>query len=1621
METNTSMTLEQSKPLPRSRPRARLDWIAIPLLALILILAAFYRFTGMNWDDYTHLHPDERFLTMVETTLELPGSDIAAPPPPGCAQWGGYFNTRCSPLNPYNHDFGTFVYGTFPIFLTRIAGQMVDQTGYDQIHLVGRFLSALFDLSTVLLIFFIGRRLYDWRAGLLGALFLAASVLNIQQAHFFTVDSFTNVPILIAFWYSLDIADGKKWPAFVFAGAAFGLALAGRINIAPFVAVIVLASALRSYLQIEATKRSAQSLEPDPLAEAPETLAQSSAPAVQEPRRIVEHSVGPLAVSVAWRGSMVRKQSRRDPVVEISTRAFVGLTVAGIITIVAFRVFQPYAANGPGFISPSLPKLGLSKGPANLLFDVVLSWAGGENPQFADNMTYVSDLVNGKIDYPPGDQWTNRTPYVFPFDNMVLYGLGLPLGLAGWAGFLLALYELVRYRHWEHLLVVAWVGITFGYSGQQFVKTMRYFLQIYPFLALLAGWFLVQVWDWARRNISRWRSLLTAAAVGLGIIVVGYTLFYATAFMSIYTHPYTRVAASDWIYANIPPGSVIANEQWDDPLPVSRNGRIPFPSIPGGPGATYRSLASSSDGEMHWYDEDTPDKRVQAIRWLDDAQYIVLSSNRLYGSIPRLPMRYPMTTKYYQWLFDGTLGFDRIATFTSRPQLAGIQINDDNAEEAFTVYDHPKVIIFKKSPRYSHANTVALFDSVDLSEVYRFTPLQATQAKTALLLTPNQWTAQMQGGTWSQIFDPGDWINKIPVVGWLAMIEIFGWLAFPLAFVVFRRLADRGYIFSKALGILIPSWGAWMLASLHWVPFSRYGIALVLFFVVLLAALLLRLRARQILAFFRSQGKIILVEEALFLGFFGLSLAIRYGNPDLWHPWYGGEKPMDFAFLNAVIKSTWFPPYDPWFAGGYINYYYFGQLITATLVRFSGIVPEVAYNLALPMYFALTAMGAFAVVFNMIAHVSPRVDGRAANDSALAEGIESGLANSSRAQTTGIGRALLIGLLAACLVAVIGNLGELALIAQTFVKIGGSSAQGGLAALAQAGLGIYRVFVEHQPFDIPIGWWYWNASRVIPDTINEFPFFTFLYADLHAHLMGLPFTLLALGLAVNFVLSGRDADGGPRLFTASGISVGLLDVLEVVIAGLVLGALRAINYADYPTYTLVIISAVAIGEYARRARIDLVAIAQFIWRVAAIIVLSTILFQPFLSDFATAYLSAELWTGARTTLTDYLTVHGIFLFVIATWLIYQTLDTKASRGSLRFARLILRHNGRLDHLLDLHHALAGGPTLYGDLVAFVAVGTFLLEVVLLVLHSFVFALAFPLLALAGLLVLRPDLAPERRFVALLIAAGLAMTIMVELITYKGDIGRMNTVFKFYLQVWVFFGVAAAAGLAFMLESPASSARSTAPEALALVRPARSFTTGLPTFWWGMFGVLLFAGMLYPLLATRAKVNDRFVPGSPPGLNGMDYMKNAIYTDNNREMPLVYDQEAIEWLRENIQGSPVILEGNAPLYHWGNRISIYTGLPAVIGWDWHEKQQRSIIDGAIIDNRIADVRTMYNTTDIAQALQMMARFHVSYIIVGDLERAFYDANGLAKFDVMARDGQVQLVYENQDVRIYKVIS
>ncbi len=202
--------------------------------------------------------------------------------------------------------------------------------------------------------------------------------------------------------------------------------------------------------------------------------------------------------------------------------------------------------------------------------------------------------------------------------------------------------------------------------------------------------------------------------------------------------------------------------------------------------------------------------------------------------------------------------------------------------------------------------------------------------------------------------------NRWPTVTWYLLATALGLVTLPLTVAALGRLPDRGYILARPAGILLLAWLSWILTNATPLHYTRGTILLALGLIALASAatFLLPGQRRRFVELWRTRKRLIVISEALFLLFFAIFWLIRWGNPDLWHPWMGGEKPMDFAYLNAVIKSTEFPPYDPWFAGGYLNYYYFGQVMVGTLIKLIGIVPAVAYNLTIPLWFAMTAMGA---------------------------------------------------------------------------------------------------------------------------------------------------------------------------------------------------------------------------------------------------------------------------------------------------------------------------------------------------------------------------------------------------------------------------------------------------------------------------------------------------------------------------------------------------------------------------------------------------------------------------------------------------------------------------------------
>jgi uncharacterized membrane protein len=276
-------------------------------------------------------------------------------------------------------------------------------------------------------------------------------------------------------------------------------------------------------------------------------------------------------------------------------------------------------------------------------------------------------------------------------------------------------------------------------------------------------------------------------------------------------------------------------------------------------------------------------------------------------------------------------------------------------------------------------------------------------------------------------------------------------------------------------------------------------------------------------------------------------------------------------------------------------------------------------------------------------------------------------------------------------------------------------------------------------------------------------------------------------------------------------------------------------------------------------------------------------------------------------------------------------------------------------------------------------------------------LALPLAAWAGVLLLRPDQPDAKRFTFFLIGTGLVLTLMVEVVALVGDSGRVNMVFKFYLQVWLLFAVSSAAALGWLISS------------LTEWRPVWRAV-------WMVGLVSLVAGAaLYPVIAGRAKILDRMEVRAPHTLDGMKFLEYTTYF-RKRRIYLEQDYRAIRWMQENVKGSPVIVEANLGYL----RFSEYTGLPTVIGWEKHQQQQRVINPASWVSVRIEDVDNFYTTTDIPSATEFLRKYGVKYIVVGQFERVQYPGIGLNKFN--EQDGSLwNKVYSDGKTAIYQVID
>ena len=874
----------------------------------------------------------------------------------------------------------------------------------------------------------------------------------------------------------------------------------------------------------------------------------------------------------------------------------------------------------------------------------------------------------------------------------------------------------------------------------------------------------------------------------------------------------------------------------------------------------------------------------------------------------------------------------------------------------------------------------------------------------------------------------------IQILVWWLLMQILGWLALPTAMRIFRWLPDRGYSFSKALGLLLVSYFLWIGASTGLLNNDMGGI---LFSVLLVAAIsawfYIRCKATiipDIRSFIRDKWKLVVTVEVLFtLALVGWAL-LRAFAPFKIEP-SGGEKFMETAFQNAILRSEHFPPLDPWLSGFGVSYYYFGYVMMALLTRLSGAVSGVAFDLYDSLLFALTLIGSFGVVYNLVAFTlkARQKEGAAAPPA---------------------GPPLTAGVLGGLLVTVMGNLeGVLESLHARGVLAGSFWSWIDIPDLAGS-----QVVQSWYPGNVFL--WWWHASRVLADKnfigenmivqpIDEFPFFSFLLGDNHPHVLALPFVLMAIGLALNLLLrqvskkqtTDMEENGSeplPQRHWWNPVAFALdNDWLLFVFSALILGALGFLNTWDLPIYLGLVVLAYGLGLVWVKGHLDRETVYRSAILGLGLGILSGLLYIFFYLGFSSQAAGVLPYVFPPTRLPQYLVMFGTFIFLLTCFLavsLHKQADDKARLWKSAFTwwwRILLICIGLylvimlLIALVLFIQQLLPGSTLAATIQSVLgginlrqafgdSVSARLRDPWLLLLVSALLALV---IANAGSL-LRKRSTPEDAqsekldplltissdtFVYLLVFTGLALTLVVEFLYLRDSFGvRMNTVFKFYYQAWVMLGCASAYGIWWLLD------RLEKPLSRVL------FATGAAIF--------IGLGLVYTVMAIPSRAGDF------KGTANLDGASSIAMSNPD-------DWAAIQWLDANAEqglptGSvPVILE--APWYgsyNYDGRISVFTGFPTVLGWAGHEGQWRGSYDEQ--SRREPDIATIYTTSDSQTALALLHKWNVSYVILGSPELSYIQtvcsqsgssctmSSALKKFDLL-----LQPVFTQGQVTIFKV--
>lgn len=762
------------------------------------------------------------------------------------------------------------------------------------------------------------------------------------------------------------------------------------------------------------------------------------------------------------------------------------------------------------------------------------------------------------------------------------------------------------------------------------------------------------------------------------------------------------------------------------------------------------------------------------------------------------------------------------------------------------------------------------------------------------------------------------------VLYWWLVLEIIGLVSFPLVSRICGRLKDQGYAISKPFGLLFLTFFTWLLSSIKILPF---GYASILISFVVLAAVSLYF-GRNNLQVRLWPRRAILASEMAFAVPFIIFLLVKMGKPDIYFG--GADYFMDFAFTKSILRGGYFPPMDPWLGGQSLPYYYGGHLIVAILTMLTRVPLEISFNIAVAMYFAITVSVTYGLGYN--------VTGRR-----------------------------LYGAMSAVFVCFTGFLtGAYQLTGYVYHT----------SILGASHINAPNVIEWMRNFD------FWSAPWLIPGAMAQYPYYIFLAGTLHAFMMSIPFQIMFITLI--FALSVR---------RQSGEEVKRSDtLLWIAVLAVCIGFFLILNTWDYPVYIVFMIAAFILLRIRRGIKSTLI-------MIAAIIGLSLVLYLPFLLSMGMGGFGGIHFVlrGGKLVITptdfaSFFEAVGFFLCLILSFVLLLLPKWRLLKRSEPTKITIRGFVTLLPKWRLLKKSELPKVTIRDFLLFITAAILFIATILIAAFTGFhVLVIMVPTILIPLYFIFKSKVKSTREFILLLVVIGAALALFCELFYIDDPYGqpweRFNTVFKFYVPLWVFFGLSSAYAVYYFM-------RHVTKRSIKIV-------------WTVIIIAFTIATLIHPIASTVSATSGL---QSSWGLNrgtldGMEYLK-SIYPD---------DYQAVKWLDKNIAGSPVILEAPGAVFTYTSRVATFTGLPTVVGWTSWETMWRGY--SADVGERENDVNTVYNTSNNEQAIELLNKYNVQYIYVGSVERNKYTSEGLQKFN--SYTDHYDLIYQNEGVFIYQL--